>query len=129
MIRLTELEKIMRPQFIFDRLSNRNMQTSEEYEGNKELARMIFVGLADMYGFESSVITEYLDMGYDSYRNKLSNFREYYKESLSRIEAGQDLRRFDPQLRKFYIKVLLCLNSIKHNTRTNPYYKIGEYIL
>lgn len=128
-IRLAELEKLMKPQFILDRVSTRVMQTSEEHEGNKELARMIFVGIADMYGFESAQITDYLDMGYDSYRNKLSNFREYYKECLARIEAEQPIRRFDPQLRKFYCKVCLCLNSIKYNTKTNPYYTLNEHLL
>lgn len=127
-IRLNELEKIMRPQFIFDRLSTRPMQTSEEYEGNKELARMIFVGLADMCGFDGAQITEYLDLGYDSYRNKLSNFKEYYKESQARMESGQELRQFDNSLRKFYVKTCLCLNSINHLTKANAYHRLNEHI-
>lgn len=127
-IRLTELEKAMRPQFIFDRTSERKMQTNEEYEGNKELARMIFVGLADMYGFQSSDITDYLDIGYDSYRYKLSNFKDYYKESVARVDSGQSLRNFDESLRKFYVKTQLCINSLSSYTKRNVYVKLAEYL-
>jgi hypothetical protein len=125
MIRLNEIEEIMRPNFIWDRQGLKPLQVNEDYEGNKELARTVFVGLADMYGFDASDVMTYLDCGYDSYRHKLAQFREYYKIGFANKES---LDAIDDAVRKFYIKVNLCLNAIKFTTRRNPYVKFEDYI-
>ena len=127
MIRLSDLETVMRPQFVWDRNSQKYFQVSEEFEGNKELARTIFVGLSDMFGFEATDVMNHLDMGYDSYRHKLMQFRENYKEGLRRQTAGT-LNNFDDSTKKMYIKTCICLNAIKTATRKNPYLKMEEYI-
>lgn len=127
MIKLKELEEVMRPQFVWDRSSQKYMQCNEEYEGNKDLARSIFVGISDMYGFEATSVMEYLDMGYDSYRHKLTQFREYYREGKRRADEGI-LYDMDDAIRKFYIKVMLVLNCIKTRTRRSPFLKMDEYI-
>lgn len=126
MIKLKEIEKVMRPQFVWDRDGQKYLQCNEEYEGNKDLARNIFVGIADMYGFEATTVMEYLDMGYDSYRHKLTQFRDYYREAKLR-EADGTLQH-DRTLKKFFIKVCLVLNSIKYTTKRSPYIKMNDYI-
>lgn len=120
MIKLKDLEAAMRGQFVFDKEPQKYFQTDEVYEGSKDLARSIFVGLADMYGFEGGDVTDYLDMGYDSYRYKLSQFKDYYRKG----SAGTD----DPVISKYYVKIQLCLNSIGFLTRRNQYLKLEEYI-
>jgi hypothetical protein len=125
MIKLKEIEQVMKPNFIWNRSGLKPLQVNEEYEGNKELARTIFVGIADMYGFKSDDICDYLDCGYDSYRHKLSQFREYYQIGYRHREK---LHTCDESVKKFYIKVGLCLNSIKLTTKRNPYIKLEEYI-
>lgn len=127
MIKLNELEHAMKAQFIWDREGLKPLQLNEEYEGNKELARTIFVGLADMYGFDASDVMNYIDCGYDSYRYKLMQFRDYYKMGKKREEEGV-LKTTDDAVTKFYIKVCLCLNAIKFQTKRNPYLKLEEYI-
>lgn len=127
MIKLKELEEVMRPQFIWDKEGLKPLQTNEDYEGNKELARTIFVGLADMYGFDSESIMNYLDCGYDSYRHKLMQFREYYREGKKRESIGV-LKSYEDAITKFYVKVCLSLNAIRSKTKRNPYLKIEEYI-
>lgn len=127
MIRLNDIEKIMRGQFVWDKNGIKPMQVNEEYEGNKELARTVFVGLADMYGFDGSDIMSYLDMGYDSYRHKLMSFREHYKEGLRRQGDGT-LYDSDDNVKKMYIKTCMCLNAIKTTTKRNPYLRMEEYI-
>jgi len=127
MIRLKEIEEVMRPQFVWDRGSQKYMQCNEEYEGNKDLARSIFVGISDMYGFDATNVMDYLDMGYDSYRHKLSQFREYYREGKRRDDEGI-LFDMDDAIKKFYIKVSLVLNSIKTKTQRNPYLKMDDYV-
>ena len=117
----------MRPQFVWDRGSQKYMQCNEEYEGNKDLARSIFVGISDMYGFDATNVMDYLDMGYDSYRHKLSQFREYYREGKRRDDEGI-LFDMDDAIKKFYIKVSLVLNSIKTKTQRNPYLKMDDYV-
>lgn len=127
MIRLTELEKIMRPQFIWQRNPQKKLQVNEDFEGNLELARVVFVGLADMYGFDQGDVMEYLDCGYDTYRNKLKTFRESWKEG-KRRETSETLYDFVDTTSKIYIKTGLCLNAIKWSTRSNPYLKMENYI-
>lgn len=127
MIKLNEIEAVMRPNFVWDREGLKPMQVSEEYEGNKELARTVFVGLADMYGFDTTDIMEYIDCGYDSFRHKISVFREYYKIGKQRQDDGT-LRHHDDAINKLYIKTCLCLNAIRTNTKRNPYIKLEEYL-
>jgi hypothetical protein len=127
MIKLREIEEVMKPNFIWDREGLKPMQVKEDYEGNKDLARTIFVGLADMYGFNATDVMNYIDCGYDSYRHKLMQFREYYKIGKKRESLGT-LRTYDDAVTKFYVKVGLCLNAIRTTTRRNPYLKIEEYI-
>lgn len=127
MIRLQELEEAMKGQFVFDKKAYKRMQVLEDYEGNKDLARNVFVGLADMLGFDAGQIMDHLDMGYDSYRNKLMQFREYYRIGKAR-ELDGSLKESDDAIKKFYVKVGLCLNSIRTKTRRDPYLKMEEYI-
>lgn len=125
MIRLAELEKVMKSQFIWNHRSDKKLETSEDDEGSKSLARDIFVGLSDVYGFDASDVCDYLDMGYDSYRHKLMKFREYYREGKQR-EMDGILYITDDKVKKFYIKVCLCMNSIKSYTQRDPYRLLEE---
>lgn len=127
MIRLNDIEEIMRAQFVWDRKGLKPMQVNEEYEGNKELARTVFVGLADMYGFDANEVMNYIDCGYDSYRHKITVFREDYKIGRKRDEAGT-LRSFEDSTNKLYVKTCLCLNAIRYKTRRNPYLKLEDYL-
>ena len=127
MVRLAELEKLMKPQFIWDRSGSKLLQTSETYEGAKDLARMIFVGLADMNGFESPRVQEYLDMTYDSHRNKIQQFRSLLRESQHRVD-NETIYLIDDTVKKFYLKVSLCLNAIKHTYKQNPYLKLENWM-
>lgn len=127
MVKLQELEKFMRPQFVWDRSGQKILQTSEEYEGAKDLGRMIFVGIADMLGFESSYVMDYLDMEYDSHRNKIQTFRLQYKKALTRIEDGS-IYLIDDPIKRFYLKTCLTLNAIKWGDGGNPYVKIQDWI-
>ena len=127
MIKLIELEKIMKPQFVWDKSGQKYLQVNEEIEGNKELARTIFVGLADIYGFESLSVMDHLGMGYDSYRHKLMQFREYYREG-NKYQENATLNDCPESIRKFYTKTCLCLNAIQTQTKRNPYLKMENYI-
>jgi len=125
-LKLQELEKIMKPNFLWNRSSPKKMETNESDEGSKDLARNIFVGLSDIYGFEASDVCDYLDMGYESYRHKLSCFREDYKEGKRRMMDGDNT--IDDPVKKFYVKVSLCMNAIKTHTRRDQNYKLEQYL-
>lgn len=127
MVKLAELEKVMRAQFIWDRTGVKLLQTSETYEGAKDVARMIFVGLADMNGFESARVQEYLDMTYDSHRNKIQQFRANLREAQRRVEDGS-IFLIEDSIKKFYLKVSLCLNAIKHTYKQNSYLKLSNWL-
>lgn len=118
----------MKSQFIWDKsFDAKPLQLKEEYEGNKEMARTIFVGLADMYGFDSSHVMDHIDCGYDSYRHKLEQFRENYKIGRKRDEENM-LRVIEDQTTRFYIKTCLCMNAIKFMTKRNPYTQLHTHI-
>jgi hypothetical protein len=127
MVRLNEIEKLMKPQFIWDRAGSKILQTSETYEGAKDLARMIFVGIADMNGFDASNVQDYLDMTYDSHRNKIQQFRANLRESKRRVDEGS-IFIIEDSIKKFYLKVSLCLNAIKHTHNQNAYLKIDNWL-
>jgi hypothetical protein len=110
---LTQLEKAMRPQFVWEKNPAKPLQTLETQEGAKDIARMIFVGLADMHGFKSEEVQNDLDMRFDSYRNKLSTFRENIKECRRRENEG-NIYEVDDNIKKFYLKVNLTLNAVKY---------------
>mgnify|MGYP006921440299 CR=1 FL=1 len=127
MIRLEAIERIMRPQFIWSKSPQKKLQVNETFEGNLELARIVFVGLADMYGFDSSDVMSYLDCGYDTYRNKLMQFRSAWKECKNR-EEQKILYDFVDMSSKIYIKTCFCLNAIRYESGRNPYLRMAEYI-
>lgn len=97
MITIHSIEKAMRPQFVWSDSSSKLMQTSEVMEGSKDAARLIFVGVCDMYGLNHNDIMNHVQMGYDSFRYHLSKFREQYS---------------DPAHKRFNVKVKLVLNAI-----------------
>ena len=117
----------MRPQFIWDRSGAKLLQTSETYEGAKDLARMIFVGLAEMNGFDSGRVQEYLDMTYDSHRNKVQQFRALLRESQHRVN-NETIMLIGDSVKRFYLKLTLCLNAIKHTYKINPYFKLENWV-
>lgn len=123
MNRLETLEKIMRPNFIFDGHALKVLQTLESYEGSKDLARTVFVGIADMYGFEPSHVQEYLDMEYQSWRSKLKRFRAIYTEA-----TKYGLNNVDTPTRKMYNKTMLCLNAIKWKYNRKPFISPEEWL-
>lgn len=127
MTQLKHLEEAMKAQFIWDKSGIKTLQVNEEIEGSKDLARMIFVGIADMNGFDAAHVMEYLDMEYESHRNKLSQFKKHYKEAIHRKNRGAlDLQ--EDTTRKVYYKTSLCLNSIKFKFRVNPYLKLEQWM-
>lgn len=126
-MKLTELEKIVRPQFIYAENPVKPLETNIKFETTSSAARIIFVGLADMYGHDSSDICDHLDMGYQSYLTKLGQFKAMYKEATKLKEQGL-LASGDESLVRFYTKLNLCLNAIKFSKRSNPYFKIQEWI-
>lgn len=127
MIRLEEIENFMKPQFVWDRSGRKRLQVNEEVEGNLELARTIFVGIADMYGFSQGDVMDHLDCGYDSYRNKLMQFRSVWIEGRKR-QHDNVLYDFSDSVSRMYIKTCLCLNAIKYAYKRDPYLKMEEYI-
>ena len=127
MVKLRDLEKAMRPQFIWDRAGLKLLQLNDEMEGSKDLARMIFAGISDMYGFDSHDVMTYVDMDYDSWRHKIQQFRANYKEALRRVEEGSIYLYEDP-IKKFYMKLSLVLNAIKFEYDHNPYLKFDQIL-
>lgn len=127
MTKLIQIEEAMKAQFIWDKSGNKKLQVDEEFEGAKDLARMVFVGIADMYGFDSHKVMDYLDMEYESHRHKLTQFKSYYKEATRRESTGE-LNLREDATKKIYIKTCLCLNSISFKYSTNPYVTLQNWI-
>lgn len=125
MIRLKEIEDCMKPNFVFDKTGKR-MQTLEHIDGTKELARTIFVGIADMYGIDGHFVMDYLELGYETYRNRLRHFRSTYKLAKNRDDDGllQSLPISDI---KFYNKTRLCVNAIGLATKRDAHSLINQY--
>jgi hypothetical protein len=127
MTKLKDLHDLMRPNFLWNRDGLKTMQVLEEHEGSKDIAREIFVGLAEMHGFESEKVQDYLEMSYDSHRHNIKEFRRKWKEAKRRVADGSIYLINDP-IKRFYLKVCLVLNAINLKYKNNPYLKIYNYI-
>lgn len=128
MTQLKHLEEAMSAQFIWDKEGMKKFQVNESMEGSKDLARMIFVGIADMFGFDKEHVMEFLDMEYESHRTKLAQFKKNYKEGLDRKEKGTS-RLIDDPISKTWFKTKLCLNSIDFKYRMKPpYLKLADWL-
>lgn len=115
----------MRPNFIYDK-KGKIMQTLEEYDRTKEIARAIFVGLCDMYGYNGTQVMNFLDIGYDEYRSKLRHFRLSYRTAREAVSNGSLVDQPRDIVRMYY-KIILCLNAIKLFTCTDTYQTINTY--
>lgn len=120
MVKLNEIEKVLRPNFIFEKTPNKILHTLEQYEGNKEVARDIFIGVAEMYGFNSHDVMNYLEVGYNEYRSRVVQFRSRYRSCMNG-NCPQELLRYRNKLR-------LVLNTIKTRYGGNPYLRIEDFI-
>jgi hypothetical protein len=119
MIKLIELEKAFKGQFIWGDTTKRAMATDENYEGNIESARTIFVGLSNVYNFDALDVCDHLDIGIATYNDKLGQWREAWK-------AGVRGDYYSNTQKRMFIKTCLILNVIKWKTKTNPYLKLSE---
>lgn len=120
-MRLDTLEKIMKPQFVWHKDPMKPMQTNELIEGSKDTGRIVFVGIANMYGFYVADICEHLDIMHESYVEKLSLFRQVYKDGVQGKHLSRDGQRI-------YRKIRLVLNALKTATKNNPYVKMEVYL-
>ncbi len=127
MVKLNDLRAAMQAQFIWDRSGQKIMQLNEEMEGSKDLARMIFCGIADMYGFDSASVMTFIEMEHEGYRNKLQQFKLSWREANKRVTDGTIYLYEDP-IRKFYVKTCMTLNSIKFKEGGNPFLKFKDFM-
>jgi hypothetical protein len=127
MTKLKDLHELMRPNFLWNRDGLKTMQVLEEYEGSKDVAREIMVGLAEIHGFESNNVQDYLEMSYDSHRHNIKEFRRKWQEAQKRV-ADKTIYLIDDPIKKFYLKTSLVMNAISKKYKNNPYLKIHNYI-
>lgn len=100
----------MKAQFVWSKDPLRPMQTDEFYEGSTETARIVFIGLCDFYKFEVLDVCDLLEISYETYLNRVKQFKAIYKAA----EKGESLSSQD---RRLYIKTRLCVNAISTDTR------------
>jgi hypothetical protein len=120
-MKLENLERVMKAQFVWHRDPLKPMQTNELIEGSKDTARIVFVGIANMYGFYVADICQYLDIMHDSYVEKLTLFRDVYRDGYKGRHLSRDKARI-------YRKIRLVLNAIQSETKRNPYIKMEVYL-
>ena len=109
----------MRAQFVWAKEPIRRMQTDEFYEGSTENARIVFIGLSDMYKFPALDVCDHLDITYETYLTRVKQFKEMYQAAVK----GDALTS---QERRLYAKTRLCMNAIWTSTKRNPYLKFEE---
>lgn len=104
MIKLKDIEDCIRPNFILARNNTKILATTEEHENSKEIARIVFVGISEIYGHKMADVCEYLEIDYNEYRQKLQLFRAYHT-----LQTGATRRD-----KRFHYKIRLCLNAAKY---------------
>jgi hypothetical protein len=96
-IRLDDIEKAMRPNFVWIKHNSRRFQTNPLTEGNQSIGIIIFIVLAEAYGFSREDISDFLSIEDDEYQEKRELFVAEYGES-----------------KRFRGKVQLVLNALSY---------------
>jgi hypothetical protein len=108
---LWQLEVAIRKQCIWNHDSSRRMQTHQAFEMKAELGMILFIGIAEMYGFDGEDVLNYIDLAPDIYKKRKATFIRAHQEVQKRIASGlpaaQDFKN------KIYVKTGLVQNYIR----------------
>ena len=108
---LYQLENAIRKQCIWDHSSPRRLQTNPEYEMKADLGMILFVGIAEMYGFDGEDILNYIDLHPDIYKKRKATFIRAHQEVQRRI--AMDEPTVNDFRNKIYVKTNLVQNYIR----------------
>jgi hypothetical protein len=116
---LWNLENAIHKQCLWNYETNRRLQTDPKYETKAELGQILFIGIAEMYGFKQEEILDYIDIEPAIYKKRIAKFQKAHREMLKRI--GLDLPNSKDFNHKIYIKTALVQNYIKFHYNNEGY--------
>lgn len=74
---LHDIDKTIRSNFVLRKLPSKPLETEKEWESRSpNTARLVFVGIAEQYGFSMNDICDHLRMTNKDYLGLLSRFKE-----------------------------------------------------
>jgi hypothetical protein len=110
---LWNLENVIRKQCLWNYETNRRLQTDPKYEQKAELGQILFIGIAEMYGFKPEEVLDYIDIEPAIYKKRIARFQRAHRDMMTRIgmdqPPGQDFNN------KIYVKTALVQNYIKYH--------------
>lgn len=116
---LWELENAIKKQCLWNRDTNRKFQCNPIYEQRAELGQILFIGIAEMYGFKREAVLGYVDIELRIYKKRLSSFQHAHHEIVKRILSDQ--KKQNDFINKIYIKTGLVHNYIRLHYATAGY--------
>lgn len=119
-MKLSTIEKAIRPQFVFDFDPNKSWQTDEVMEGSKSAAIVVYIGISALYNIDKKEVMSTLGITYDEYRHKLNMYSELSDEAARKVADGSIKNKSygDDRAQRFYYKNLLCMNAIDTQIKT-----------
>jgi hypothetical protein len=116
---LWQLENAIRKQCLWNKDSNRRLQTDHTFEKKAELGQILFIGIAEMYGFNSEDVLNYIDIAPEIYKKRLARFNRAHHETQQRV--ANELPFASDFNYKIYIKTGLVQNYIKYHYNQEGY--------
>lgn len=117
---LPDIDTTIRSNFVLRKMPNKPFQTDREWESRSQnTARLVFVGIADQYGFSMQQICDHLQMTGKDYLGHLSRFKDLMvtgKRKYEQVSTGE--LRYEKDIveimdLRVYRKVVLIKNHLQ----------------
>lgn len=110
------IEKAIKPQFAWFPHPTRKLQTYDHRNKKRGIAVVIFIGIAESFGFDPTETADHLCIEPAEYQTKAKEFYKYWEEILDR-KANNRLLVAKDEPDCVYLKVRLTLNAINSQSR------------
>lgn len=126
MLSLKEIEQLMLPNFVFNKeQGSHRLETAPKIESGKNIALVVFVGVAYFAGYKGKEIIAHLEINKGKFTSLFAKFIQAYNEynavALSLLYQNQD------ENKRIMAKFNLVSNAMKINTPTDTYLTMADF--
>jgi hypothetical protein len=85
LMQLYHIEAALRGQFVWHRPARKKFQTNAEIECSADTALIVFIGFAEINGFDEEAVCNYLDIDSQVYRRLAATYRSKMAEATDKL--------------------------------------------
>ncbi len=120
---LADIEKAVRPQFVWDKEQGREWYTSKKIEGDTTLGMTMFVGVSRFHGFKDQDILKYMNIS----RSLLLASSQRFKRNMSEFQAQESTGLEYNSACRFHNKLVMIQSYIKLHYHGREYLSLADF--